>query len=69
MNYSGQRDSVIPTSPENLRRAQVAREVDELYEIWQEDMEKIQGFKLTSRQKVNYFREAFIEAVWRKWPK
>ena len=52
-----------------LRRAQVGEDVDFLFETWCETIEKAQGFPVTSHQKIGYFRELFIDAIWRSWPK
>ncbi len=68
MSYQERDGQVIFTMKEKFRRAEVSEEIMCLFEQWCKDTEKKQGSPVTCGQRIGYFREAFIDAVWRKWP-
>lgn len=68
MSYSERDNLVILTPAETIKRLSAESDIDDLYEQWAATLTKSQGYAPSNHQRIQYWRNLFIDQVWRRWP-
>jgi hypothetical protein len=65
MSYREENGQVVLTPTQQIKKSAAISDIDFFYEQWADSL----GRKPTSGERIRYWRELFIEQVWRQWPR